>query len=181
MFFLSRPRNSLEQSASLKTNILNFSQLFKSDSILKPFSNLATFKSLVAEAVKMTASKCCQYTNGNRKLFATYAIPALTTNQVMTYGNLLSLGPCFTSALPVNYLKTMSPSDFLSYFTNLGMALQPDSEETANIVEKLTSLKSEQKSQEDFVFSTLKDLAIFYPSFASLNSVLTKFDPPISS
>lgn len=132
---------------------------------------MPAFEVLVNQAVQLDQGKCCDYLKGNRRLFTSYAIPALTTNKIMTYSNLLALGPCFASALPTTYLNTMSAADFLNYYTNVGKAFQPDSEETADIVTKLTTLSASQASKEEFFFTTLKDLAVFYPSFQTLNSV----------
>ena len=42
-----------------------------------------------------------------------------------------SIGACIAGAMPTSYLKNLSPSDFVAYFSNnVGLAFQPDDDQT---------------------------------------------------
>jgi hypothetical protein len=86
----------------------------------------------------------------------------------------MSLGTCFASALPDDYFENLKGSDFLNYFPNVGISFQPNENQTNSLVSKINSLAVSQSSQENYVFSTLNDLALYYSSFSSLNIVKTK-------
>lgn len=50
--------------------------------------------------------------------------------------NLYSLGPCLTSALSVSFLKNMTSTVFVSYFSlSTGSAFQPNETETIAVQE----------------------------------------------
>ena len=49
----------------------------------------------------------------------------------MTTDNLYTLGTCLASALSATYLKSMSPTVFVNYYsTNGGSSFQPNEDET---------------------------------------------------
>ena len=86
----------------------------------------------------------------------------------------MSLGPCFATALPNDYIQNLNPSDFLNYYSNIGKAFQPDANGTSVISGLISNMAASQSSKETFVFSDLNDLAIFYPLFGKLNVVIVK-------
>ena len=43
------------------------------------------------------------------------------------------LGPCLVSNMPLVYLQNLNPSAFIKYYTILGNAFQPDTNEIATI------------------------------------------------
>ena len=90
---------------------------------------------------------------------------------MLTYANLLSLGNCFASSVPVSFLKKISTSDFMNFYTNVGKTMQPNPTEATEISTKLTQASADV-NKEEFVFTTASSLAVFYPSFASLNAVI---------
>lgn len=142
------------------------------ESLLQEFSQLSSFQTVVDMALQnIDTSKCCDYARGNRQIFVKYALPFVTSNAIITYSDLLTLGKCFATVLPFEKLTGMSEDDFLNYFPNVGQTFQPDSNETTNIIDKINSLANSQSSQETFVFSVLNDLAMFYSNFSSLDSV----------
>ena len=94
-----------------------------------------------------------------------------TSNKALTYSNLLSLGKCFASVLPLEFLKSLGDNDFLSYYSTIGEPFQPDSKEINEISSKLTNIEKTQSSAENFVFSNLNDLALYYPSYKSIKAV----------
>ncbi len=100
-----------------------------------------------------------------------------TKNPILTYGDLVLLGPCFASVLPLSYLQSLNETDFVNYYSNLGRAFQPDDLETEVVVVKIGIVASSlaQSAQDTFVYLKLKDLALFYPNFTSLNTVIEKF------
>lgn len=65
----------------------------------------------------------------------------------------------------------MNETDFINFFPNVGKLFQPDENETVQVIAKINSLASQQTSQENFVFTVLNDLAMYYSNFSSLNSV----------
>lgn len=133
------------------------------------FSGLTTFADMVSEAIKTT--DCCSYIRSSRYLFTSFAIPTITTNEVLTYSNLLSLGTCFAATIPPSLLSTLNSTEFLNYYpTNAGKQFQPDATEITTVKSKITEAGSSY-DQEEYVFQTLNDLAVFYPSYSSLNSV----------
>ena len=93
----------------------------------------------------------------------------------MALSDLYLLGPCLASTLSGTYLQNISPSTFVSYFSTLGNAFQPDSTQLP-IVQKLIASyaanTTNTTSQSTLVFSTLSDLAIFYP-FSTYASNMT--------
>lgn len=80
----------------------------------------------------------------------------------MGLDDLISLGPCLVSVLPINYLKNISSSVFVSYFPTLGISFQPDDSQIKIIQSLISKLTTSVSSQDNFVFSTLSDLALFY-------------------
>lgn len=81
------------------------------------------------------------------------------------------MGKCFASVLPLDFFKSMSNSDFLTYYSTIGESFQPDSKEIAEISTKLTNIEKTQSSPENFVFSNLNDLALYYSSYKTLKAV----------
>lgn len=142
------------------------------EDLLNEFSKLSSFQIVVDNVLKnIDDTSCCDFPKVNRQRFVKYALPFVTNNTVITYSNLLSLGNCFSSALPIEKLSTMNETDFMNYFPNLGKLFQPDENETVQVIAKINSLASQQTSQENFVFTVLNDLAMYYSNFSSLNTV----------
>ena len=144
------------------------------ESLLIAFSQLDTFQTLAEQAATIPVDKCCDYARGNRKIFAKYLVPTITSNSIPTYSDLLSFGECFSSVLPINYFKEINENDFLNYYVNLGKVFQPDENMTIFVKEKISTLASTQTSQETFVFETLSDLAMYYSSFDNLDAVIIR-------
>lgn len=94
-----------------------------------------------------------------------------TTNEILTYSNLMSLGNCLSSTLPLDLLKSMNETDFMSFYPNAGVSFQPDESQTKEVSDKLTAA-SANVDKKEFVFTTASSLAVFYPSFASLKAVI---------
>ncbi len=170
-------------NASVFLNILTVDQLNvlyplfieASEKLLKAFSKLSIFQTVVNNALQnIDAAKCCDFARGNRQIFDKYALPYVTSNRYLTYSNLLKLGKCFATALPLEKLGEMSETDFLKYFPNVGKTFQPDSNETQTVIAKINSLADSQSSLESYVFSSLKDLAMYYSNLSSLNSTSFK-------
>lgn len=144
------------------------------EEILKGFSSLSSFSTLVNQAVQIPTTDCCKYARNNRKLFAKYAIPVLTSNTQLTYSNFLAMGDCFASVLPIEYFVGMNETDFLSYFPSVGKPFQPDANETTNMIAKIELLAASQNDLETFVFQTLQSLSAYYPTLDTLNAVKAK-------
>jgi len=73
----------------------------------------------------------------------------------------------------------LSPSTFIKYYTKLGNAFQPDSNETTIVSSlilsfALNSTLMGSKTQDNFFFGTLSDLAMFYP-FGQYSTNLTSW------
>ena len=76
---------------------------------------------------------------------------------------------CFSSVLPLDHLKNIDKSVFLSYFSTIGKTFQPDSDETREVISKITSLAETETSQDDFLFTSLKDLGLYYNTLDKIN------------
>ena len=88
-----------------------------------------------------------------------------------------TLGPCLASVLPDTYFSQIGASVFVSYYSTLGNAFQPTVSQqamaTAYITQYLTNSTLMGSSTRDtFAFTTLEDLAIFYP-FSTYASNMT--------
>ncbi len=94
-----------------------------------------------------------------------------TTNSVLTYANLVSLGSCLATTIPVDKLSTLNSTDFLNYYSTIGKTYQPDAAEAAIVAQKLAEV-SAAYDPASFVFNTAGDLALFYNNYANLNAVL---------
>ena len=86
----------------------------------------------------------------------------------MALSDLYSLGPCLASVLPDAYFSNLSPATFVSYYSTLGNAFQPSATQTATAQQFILSYLSNSTlmtntTKDTFAFSTLSDLAIFYP------------------
>lgn len=92
-------------------------------------------------------------------------------NDILTNSNLISLGNCLSSTIPTDLLKSMNVTDFMSFYPNAGVTFQPDSSQSNEVSAKLTSASADVE-KEEFVFTTASSLAIFYPSYSSLNAVI---------
>lgn len=144
------------------------------EELIRSFSTLSSFQTVVNRAVKIEDANCCDYARSNRKIFAEYALPFITSNARIAYSNLLALGKCFATVLPLDKFLGMDATDFLNYFPNIGRVYQPDTTETSDVIAKINALTSSQSSQETFVFTTLKDLAMYYSNLSNLSSVSRK-------
>ena len=90
-----------------------------------------------------------------------------------------SLGPCLASVLPDAYFSQIGASVFVSYYSTLGNAFQPTVSQqaiaTAYITQYLTNSTLLGTSTKDtLAFTTLGDLAIFYPWTSSVYSTMTE-------
>ena len=98
----------------------------------------------------------------------------------MALSDLYSLGPCLASTLSITYLQSLSPSSFVSYFSTLGNAFQPDVNQTQVVQQLIASYASNQtlmanSSQSTLLFTILSDLAIFYPFSTYASNITTVF------
>lgn len=143
--------------------------------MLAAFASLTTFSALVAEAIKMPPKHCCDYIRASRALFTEYALPTVTTNEVPTYSNIVELGSCFAGTMGSGMLAKMNSTDIINYFPNAGASYQPDLTEIEALKTKIAEVETAHSNKEVFVFQTLKDLAIFYPKYSTLNSVSLSF------
>lgn len=84
---------------------------------------------------------------------------------------------CFVTALPDSYFQNLNQADFVNYFVNSGKSFQPNSNQLTNSFSMISLASTNQSSQENFVFSTLNNLALYYSSFSSLNAVNFIFYP----
>jgi len=92
--------------------------------------------------------------------------------------DLYKLGPCLASVLPDAYFSQIGASVFVSYYSTLGNAFQPTLSQqamaTAYITQYLTnSTLLGTSSRDTLAFSTLNDLAIFYPWTSSAYSTMS--------
>ncbi len=86
----------------------------------------------------------------------------------MALSDLYKLGPCIVSALPDIYVENIDPFTFVSYFSTLGNAYQPSQSQITIVQSLIGSYASNttlmrSSTQETLAFSTLNDLALFYP------------------
>ena len=86
----------------------------------------------------------------------------------MQLSDLYSLGPCLASVLPDAYFTNLGPSTFISYYSTLGNVFQPNSTQISAAQAFILSYVSNSTlmantTRDTFAFSTLSDLAIFYP------------------
>jgi hypothetical protein len=72
-------------------------------------------------------------------------------------------------------MQSINASDFISFYSNIGKAFQPDENQTLAVNMKIAMAQSQQKSQENFVFSLLNDLGLYYSQLSNLNPVKFKF------
>ena len=98
----------------------------------------------------------------------------------MALSDLYLLGPCLASTLSSIYLKNISPSTFVSYFSTLGNAFQPDSTQLPVVQTLIASYAANttimaSTTQDTFVFSILSDLAIFYPFSIYASNISTVY------
>ena len=141
------------------------------ESLLKEFSQLNLFQTVVTNVFhNIDETQCCEFARANRKLFVKYALPFVSNNNVLTFSDLLTLGKCFGTVLPLDTFKAINEADFLSFYANVDKTFQPDSSETEVVASKIKLLASLQTSQETFVLK-LNNLAMYYSSFALLNVV----------
>lgn len=77
------------------------------------------------------------YSRSSRALFASYATPYLFNYTNLALSDLYELGPCIVSALPIQYLRSINASTFISYYTTLGSSLQPDNDQIEVIKSKI--------------------------------------------
>ena len=93
----------------------------------------------------------------------------------MALSDLYQLGPCLASVLPNSYLSQMDPSTFVNYYTTLGNVFQPDNTQITSVQTLISSYASNTSvvtSQDTLAFSTLSDLALYYP-FSTYSNSLT--------
>ena len=89
--------------------------------------------------------------------------------------DLYKLGPCLASVFPNAYFSQLSPSVFVSYYSTLGNAFQPNETQTAIAQSLILSFVSNSTlmtntTKDTFAFAVLGDLAMFYPWTSSLYS-----------
>jgi hypothetical protein len=98
----------------------------------------------------------------------------------LALSDLYLLGPCLASTLSGTYLQNISPSTFVSYFSTLGNAFQPDSTQLPIVQTLIASYAANttimaSTSQDTLVFSILSDLAIFYPFSIYASNISTVY------
>jgi hypothetical protein len=96
----------------------------------------------------------------------------------LALSDLYLLGPCLASTLSSTYLQNISPSTFVSYFSTLGNAFQPDSTQLPIVQQLIASYAANttimaSSSQDTLLFSTLSDLAMFYPFSTYASNITT--------
>ena len=164
------------------------------------FSQLSTFATVISSVSDLSATSCCSYSRSGRALFTSFAAPYLV-NQFLNFryiifklnvfskilkfsyynlalSDLYSLGPCLASTLSSTYLQSLSPSDFVSYFSTFGNAFQPDATQTPVVQQLIASYAGNttamaSTTQSTLLFSTLSDLAIFYPFSTYASNITT--------
>jgi hypothetical protein len=110
------------------------------ETILAAFAKTTLFSLVVAEVIAMPATDCCKYVRESRKTFCKYAIPTITTNTILTYADLINLGSCLSSTLPLDKLSTLNSTDFFNFYSTVGMKFQPDASEAAIVSAKLAEV-----------------------------------------
>jgi trimeric autotransporter adhesin len=86
----------------------------------------------------------------------------------LALSDLYSLGPCLASVIPDAYFSQLGASTFVSYYSTLGVAFQPTSSQISMSTAYITSYLSNttlmaNTTRDTLAFSTLGDLAMFYP------------------
>lgn len=96
----------------------------------------------------------------------------------MALSDLYKLGPCIASVLPNEYLSNIDPTTFVNYFSTLGDAFQPDDSQITTAKSLIAAYAGNatvmaSTLQETLAFSTLSDLALFYPFSTYGNNIST--------
>jgi len=142
---------------------------------LAEFVKLSTFANVVSSVASLSASQCCSFSRVGLQLFASYAASYTYSYNNLALNDLYALGPCISANLPYTVLSSISVSNFISYFSTLGTAFQPDASTVtlvqSNIQSYYTSYSANSSNSVDtFAFSTLSDLAMFFPWTTYQNS-----------
>lgn len=96
-----------------------------------------TFDAVISQVAEINATDCCMYSRSSRALFASYATPYLFNYTNLALSDLYKLGPCIVSVLPIQYLKNISGSTFIGYYTTLGSSFQPDNDQIEVVKSKI--------------------------------------------
>jgi len=136
--------------------------------VLTEFSKFSTFANVISAVAKLSASQCCSFSRVGLKSFASFAVSYSYTYTNLALNDLYTLGPCISANLPYNVLANISSDVYVSYFSTLGTAFQPDASTVTltqtNIQTYYTSYSANSSNSVDtFAFSTLSDLAMFFP------------------
>lgn len=90
------------------------------------FSKFTSFGYAISSVASLSASQCCIFSRTGRKLFASYATSYLFAYTNLALTDLYKLGPCLASVLPDAYFSNIGASTFVSYYSSLGNAFQPE-------------------------------------------------------
>jgi len=136
--------------------------------VLTAISQYSTFANVISSIASLSASQCCIFSLLGRTRFAAVAAAHSFGYFNLALADLYTLGPCLASVLPDTYFSQIGASVFVSYYSTLGNAFQPTVSQqamaTAYITQYLTNSTLMGSSTRDtFAFTTLGDLAIFYP------------------
>jgi len=96
----------------------------------------------------------------------------------LALSDLYKLGPCLASVLPDAYFAQIGASTFVSFYSTLGNAFQPTATQitmSTNYIKAYLNNATLMASTttDTFAFSTLGDLAMFYPWLVSNYSTMT--------
>jgi len=178
--------NASTTNLTVALNYLSTSQLSvlyplfieANSTILTAFSQLSTFTTVISNVADLSATSCCSYSRSGRALFTSFAAPFLFNYYNLDLSDLYSLGPCLASTLSATYLQALSPSTFITYFSTLGNAFQPDATQVPVVQQLIAAYAANttvmaSTSQSTLLFSALSDLAIFFPFSTYASNITT--------
>lgn len=112
----------------------------------------------------MDSSKCCSFLYRSRALYASEAIKKLVAAASITSNHLNSLGPCFASLIPEEYLNNLETSEIesqIDYFNT--QSFQPNASIFSTLKTKLNGLYDSKATDTDktSLLSQMGSLAVF--------------------
>jgi len=134
--------------------------------VLSGFSKLNTFATLIKQVANIDSSSCCVFSPSAWSVFTQYALTKLFGYTKLVSSDLDTIGKCMQANLPISYLQNLSPSVFITKYSLLGVIFQPNVDKQAVVTSLITSYASNTTltpSQNKLLFTTLNDLALFYP------------------